>query len=112
VFKIVSLTTLLMAGSASAQTLDNFSKSFAAGLEKECNSIQRANPQNQNLTDGQIGQYCNCVARHSLEVITMDEIFSLQKTGERPPSMQRKLNALGETCVDVLLGKVRDTPIH
>jgi hypothetical protein len=101
---------LLSLTSASAQTIENFSTFFVERMDKECRVAQRAAPQNQKVTDSQIAQYCNCVARHAIETITMDEVFDLQRTAQRPRSMQNKLNALGETCAEVLSGKVRDEP--
>lgn len=94
-----------------AQTIDQFSSSFVESMTKECKQTQRADAQNAKMTDSQIAQYCSCVSRHSVEVVTMPEVFELARTGERPKTMQQKLNALGTTCVEVLLGKTRDGPI-
>jgi len=96
---------------SAAQTVDQFSGSFVESLTRECRQIQRASPQNAHLTDFQIDQYCSCVSRHAAEVVTMPEIFELARTGVRPVTMQQKLNALGATCVEVLLGKTKDGPI-
>jgi hypothetical protein len=102
----------LYATNASAQTLDSFSSKFAIAVERECIPYQRAAPLNAKMSDAQIAQYCSCVARHSIEVVTLEEIIELQKTGQRPRSMQIKLNALGTTCVEVLMGKTKDGPIN
>jgi hypothetical protein len=97
---------------ARAQSIDELSAAFLVGMEKECNSIQRADPQNRNLSDRQIAQYCNCIATHSLQVITIDEMVALERTGQHPTSMQNKLNALGKTCGEVYLGRTKDDSNH
>jgi hypothetical protein len=96
---------------ATAQTIDQFRNVWIDGVRTNCVTTQRASSENQRVTDGQIAQYCDCVARHSAEVITIDEVFELHRTGQRPPDMQKKLNAMGETCVEVILGRVKDGPI-
>jgi len=97
---------------ALAQSIDEFSAAFLVGMEKECSSTQRADPKNRNISGRQIAQYCNCVATHSLEVITIDEMLTLERTGQRPTSMQNKLNALGQTCGEVFLGSSKDGPMR
>jgi hypothetical protein len=97
---------------ASSQTIDKFITAFLVGLEKECNSIQRTNPQNRNLSNRQIAQYCTCVATHSVNQITIDEMVALERTGLRPMSMQNKLDALGQTCAEVYLRRPQDGPTH
>jgi hypothetical protein len=106
--RMVGAILSLTASQAAPQTIEQFTTSWARGMDRECRVIQRAAAENQNLSDNQIAQYCNCVARHSVEVITMDELLALQQTGQRPQSMQHKLNALGQTCAEVLSGRTRD----
>jgi hypothetical protein len=110
--KLIAAALALSSAGAFAQTLEKFGASFADQMDKECRAIQFAAPQNQRMSVGQIAQYCSCIARHSVEVITMDEIFSLQRSGQRPDSMQKKLNAMGQACADVVSGKAIDQPLR
>lgn len=112
--KIIGATAIIvfLSSPVSAQTIQEFSSYWSDTIDRECQPTQRSAPENARLTDAQLTQYCGCVGRHSVEVITMKEVFELSKTGQRPRSMQQKLNALGATCAEVVMGKTKDEPIN
>lgn len=107
----ISIVATFSAQPLFAQTIQEFSAYWTDTISKECQPTQRAAPENSKLTDAQLAQYCGCIGRHSAEVVTMNEVFELSKTGQRPKSMQQKLNALGATCTEVVMGKTKDEPI-
>ena len=92
----VVLTTAI-AVPAVAQTIDQFRGEFVKSFGDECLKIQRSAPANANVADVLVVKYCGCVTKHAPEVVTVDDLMDINKTGQRSRNLQNKLNALGKT---------------
>jgi hypothetical protein len=101
--------SLMAIQATSAQTIDEFRNKFKEGVRRECLVTQRNAAENRNLSDGLLVRYCDCVASHSTEVLTIQEIMQVPAGPSR--ETQLKLNALGKTCIEMIQGVVRDAPI-
>jgi hypothetical protein len=80
------------------------------GMRAKCPAVQRAAPENANMTDAQIATYCGCMAKHLTQALTTDEALAMA-AGQISHEVQIKLNALGITCAEVMNGQTKDGPI-
>lgn len=102
---------LVATGSAFAQTVNDFRDNFIRTFGDQCLRTQRAAPGNSGVSDEIIVKYCDCMARHAPEFVTMDDLTELARTGQRGRELQNKLNAAGDACAAWIRGEVVDGPI-
>src|SRR5512138_2870199 len=65
-------------------------------FKKTCIASQVSAAENQKLSSATIVRYCNCVTKHTFEVIAREDFARAGPSGKIPPDVQRKLNAVGE----------------
>jgi hypothetical protein len=111
------LTAVTLIGVLAAQsqawpvTISEIKSQFVADFTSACLEKQRGAAENAKLADRVIVQYCDCVARHGEEVLEIEDMLASTK-GPIPRRMQMQLNALGETCAEVVAGKTKDGPAN
>jgi hypothetical protein len=84
---------------SSAQTFSDYSGRFVKSSNEECLRKQRMAEENKGISNSQIEQYCSCVMKRMVDVLTMSELQAIEKTGINPQSVQTKMNVAGASCV-------------
>jgi len=105
---LTAAALLMLCGTAMAQSIDKFREDFVRNFGESCLKTQRAAPENASQPDAVIVKYCGCVTRHAPEIITVDDLMEISRTGKRSREMQMKLNSMGEACLAWMNGEVTD----
>jgi hypothetical protein len=72
-------------------------------LKKAGISLQLEAKENEQVNSDVIVRYCACVAKHGIEVLTDQQFEEAGRLGHPGAEMQKKLTALGETCLSCII---------
>jgi hypothetical protein len=71
-------------------------------FKKTCISNQMTDPENAILDSATIVRYCNCVGKHSVDAISVEEFAHVGISGKISRGLQNKLTALGTACASCI----------
>ena len=105
---IAMITYILLIGlqPVSGQTVDKtkFGDRAKEGFKKSCIANQISAKDNENVSSDIVVRYCDCVARHGIEVLSVQEFEEAAREGHPSREVQIKLNALGQSCASCISG--------
>ena len=81
-FIYAGLLMRLSAYSQAMQLAPADKQEILASTKNSCLSNQQKNPANANMTLGQIGEYCDCVAQRSASTITNQDVIAFRQQGD------------------------------
>src|SRR4051812_15620908 len=96
---LIAILFIANISASSAQTFSDYSGRFVKSSKEECLKDQRMAEENKGVPNSQIEQYCSCVMKRMVDVLTMNELQVIEKTGVNPQSVRTKLNVAGASCV-------------
>lgn len=88
---------------AQSQPSEELKRTLVTGIKRECMVTQRSAPENRQLSNETLTQYCNCVGDGYFASVTIEELREIATGTSIPAGTQKKMTALGNACIQRML---------
>jgi hypothetical protein len=90
------------AGASCAVEMENFVENLIQAAKSEC--VKKIDPR-QLFTAAKVDEYCGCIMRHMVEVMTPGDMLEILKADKPPQSLQKMMNTVEASCKKTILDR-------